>query len=126
MTGQIRETPQRRADDRGWFARARAWWQRNGPIIMGPILLAVGVAVVVVAFQVKDYSESRSRDAAAVKAIAQQQAAQQKATAAAAKLQCLRSREYGPAFADYFERVGVFTAKAADEYRASIPKTCPK
>lgn len=126
MTGQIRTTPQRRAEDASRFARARAWWQRNGPLVMGPILLVIGIVVVVIAFKVKDYSEQRARDAEAVRVIALQQAEQQKQTAAAARLSCQRTRQYGPALADYYERERVLPLRVIDEYRRSIPKTCPK
>lgn len=129
-----------RKDDTGLVTRVRAFVVKWKDPVIAVVVPPLAVATVWLGLQqralqiqrtedttvVRHLAERRAHDTAVVRLIAEQQAAQQKATAAAAKVSCQRTRQYGPAFADYFESVGVFSAKDAAAYRSSIPKTCPK
>lgn len=126
MTGPHDDTPARRATDQGALGKARAWWRKWGQLIIGVSVLALAIATFAIGLEVRAYSQARAQDAAAVRLIASQQAAQQQQTAHAAKVSCQRSMQYGHALADFFERERVLSPAAADAYRASIPKSCPK
>jgi hypothetical protein len=109
----------------GW-EKARRWAVKWKDPVVGVMAMFGCVGCLVLAYMTWRASEQRAADQQVVRLIVQQQAVQQRLTAAAAKTSCQRSKQYGPAFADYFERVGVLSAAQADAYRASIEKPCPK
>lgn len=118
--------PRRRLADMGRAGMVLAWWHRYRDPIMGTWLIAVSLAVIFIAFEVRANSADRARDAAVVRVITEQQAKNAQATAAAARQSCERTREFAPRLIDDYERRGVFPKRVLDEYRRSIPKTCPK
>jgi hypothetical protein len=95
---------QRRSVDQGPLRGLRAWWERWGDLITAVWLFAVTVVLLWVAIGFK-HSQS--------------------ATATAAKVNCQRSRVYGPGLADFLEREHAFPPPVLDKYRLTIPKVCP-
>lgn len=124
MTGQRPNNPARRLGDRGIVGRFQTWWWGVGQPILGIFVLLLGVGLFVVGLEVRGFSESRARDAAVVRQLAEQNAKQQAATAKAARISCNRSRQFGPVIADFYEKNGL-NPRLIVQYRASIPKVCP-
>lgn len=104
-TGPSRELYQRRDEDGGRFARARAWWTRNWSIIAGVWLVCLSAWVVWVSLEIRA-SEQESN--------------------LAAKVQCERSMQLGPSLADYYASDPFFPREVLRVYRQTLPKTCPK
>ena len=108
------------------WERSRVWFVRWKDLIVAATACTAAVISIVAAWFVYDFNRSRAEDQRVVRVIAEQQAHSAKETAAAAKLSCERTREYGPGLADDYERRGVFTHEQIQRYRKTIPSSCPK
>lgn len=126
MTGQTPDHPARRVGDRGVCARALAWFKRWKDLIVAVVLLPTAAATVFLGVKTYALQSQRASDAQIVRELAQAQAASAEATAKAAKVQCQRSRVLGPKLADYYARDPLFPRDVLEQYRRTIPKTCPK
>lgn len=104
MTGPTDKTPHRRTSDQGRKGRARSWWRDYGQLVTGTWLIVVSIVSFWVAIE---FYQSQA------------------ATSRAAKLNCQRARAYGPALANFFERERAFPGRVLEQYRRTIPKTCP-
>jgi hypothetical protein len=98
------DTPRRRTADQGRIGRLLAFWRAWGLLVTGVWLIAVSACLLVVA--VAFYST-------------------QSATEESARVSCERSRVFGPAIANAYERFEILTPEQLEAYRQTIPTACP-
>lgn len=102
--GQGAPPPRRRLADHGRVGAFLAWWREWGSLITGVWLIAISAVLLVVAFA---FYGSQS------------------ANARSSQLACERSREFGPALANAYERYRILNPRQLQAYRQTIPSRCP-
>lgn len=133
MTGLHADPPRRGVEDKDTRpGRFTGWWRRWKDIIIVSTAFPACALSLFLGWKVYGVEKARGRDERVVRIIVQAQAkiaaeraADQEATATAARASCLRTRRFAPAIADDYERRHVFPMKVIEQYRASIPKSCP-
>lgn len=108
------------------WERARAWWQRWKDPVIAAVLIPTALTTIVVAFEQRGYQKARADDTRIVRILAEEQARNAKATTAAAKLTCERTRRYAPYILKFYETEQVLPRSLIEDYRKTVPKTCPK
>lgn len=83
-------------------------------LVIGTVVLALAIATVVLAFQIKGTSDK-------TEVIARYNATRSKENAAAVKVSCKRLRKFGPKLADAYLRFHILTPDEVEAYRATIP-----
>lgn len=132
MTGLHADPPRRRAEDKGTLiGRFTGWWRRWKDPIIAPLAILTAIACLYLGYRVYEFNKDRAQDAKVVRVIVQEQAkisaareADARATATAARISCMRSRQFGPVIADFYLKNGL-DPKLIARYRETIPKTCP-
>ena len=97
-----------------WVDRVDAKYGSIIQLIFGTVVLALAIATVVLAFQIKGTSDK-------TEGIARDNAIGTKQNEAAVKVSCLRLRKFGPKLADAYLRFHILTPDEVGAYRATIP-----
>jgi len=122
-----RRVARTREGDKGKRAWLKAWWSGGGrDLVVGVTALTACIGVFVLAVLIYRAAEQRADDQRIVRVLAQQQALLAKDAAKAARASCLRSMTIGPSIADYYARDPHFPDALLEQYKATIPKSCPK